>query len=260
MEYETLLVDLKDRVAIVRMNREESMNALEYQLCVDLVNCFKALSKNDEAKVVILTGSGKAFSAGGDLRELKKRMKVSEAKNYVLHVSEIIPVIKNLEKPVIAAVNGAAIGAGFSIAMACDLVVASEKAIFSQAFVHIGLVPDLGGTYFTPRLVGLNMAKELAFTGKFVSAHELARLRMINYVVPPEELETKAFDLAYQIAESSSLAIGLSKKLLNQSLNSNFEEMLKLEAQYQATCMQSEDCKERVKGFFEKRKNRFKGK
>jgi 2-(1,2-epoxy-1,2-dihydrophenyl)acetyl-CoA isomerase len=254
MEYETLLVDLKDRVAIVRMNREESMNALEYQLRVDLVNCFKALSKYDEAKVVILTGRGKAFSAGGDLRELKERMKVSEAKNYVLHVSEIIHVIKNLEKPVIAAVNGAAIGAGFSIAMACDLVVASEKAIFSQAFVQMGLIPDLGATYFTPHLIGLQKAKELALTGINISPHELAKSGMINYVVPPEELEAKAFHLARQITEAPLLVLGLTKKLLNQSLNSNLDEMLELEAQAQATCLQSEDSMECIKAFFEKRK------
>lgn len=261
MEYETLLLDLKDRVAIVRMNREGSMNALEYRLRVDLVDCFEMLSDHDEAKVIILTGSGKAFCAGGDLRELRQqRMTIDQARKYVLQVNKVVLAIQNLEKPVIAAVNGAAMGAGFSIVMACDLIVASEKAMFSLGFVHVGLIPDLGATYFTPRLVGLLKAKELAFTGKTLSAHELSKLSMINFVVPHEEVETKAFNLAGQIAEGAPVALGLSKKLLNRSLNSNLEEMLEIEAQAQAACMQSEDHMEGIRAFYEKRKGQFKGK
>lgn len=257
--YETLLMDLKDQVAIVRMNRSQSMNALEHQLCLDLVDCLGILSECEEARVVILTGSGNAFSAGGDLRELSERMPVDEARKYVLNVSKVIQAIQKLEKPVIAAVNGAAVGAGFSIAMACDLIVASEKAIFSQSFVRVGLVPDLGATYFTPRLIGLHKGKELAFAGKIMSANELTQMGMINYAVPHEELEDKAFELARQIAEGAPIAIRLTKKLLNQSLTASLEEMMELEAQFQATCMQSEDFTEGIKAFYEKRKCQFKG-
>lgn len=254
MQYETLLLDAKDQVAIIRINRERSMNVLEYRLCADLVDCFQTLSGNDDVKVVILTGSGKAFSAGGDLREVGQHMPVDQAREYVSRISKVILAIRDLEKPVIAAVNGAAVGAGFSIAIACDLIVASEKAIFSQAFVQMGLIPDLGATYFTPHLIGLQKAKELALTGINISPHELAKMGMINYVVPPEELEAKAFHLARKITEAPLLVLGLTKKLLNQGLNSNLDEMLELEAQAQATCMQSEDLVKRIKAFYEKKK------
>lgn len=258
--YETLLIDLKDQVAILRMNRPQSMNALEQQLCLDLVECLGILSECEEVRVVIITGSGKAFCAGGDLRELRERMPVDEAKKYVLNVSNVIRAIQNLEKPVIAAVNGAAAGAGFSIAMACDLVVASENAIFSQSFVRIGLVPDLGATYFTPRLIGLHKGKELALAGKTMGANELAQMGLINYAVPHEELEDKTFELARQIAEGAPIAVRLAKKLLKQSLTASLEKMIELESQFQAACMQSEDFMEGMKALHEKRKCRFKGK
>ncbi|MBW2120094.1 MAG: enoyl-CoA hydratase [Deltaproteobacteria bacterium] len=259
MNYETLLVDLSDQIAIVRMNRSENINALEYQLRDDLVDCFQGLSEDNHIRVVILTGIGKAFCAGGDLRELRQRMTVDRARKYVLHVSRTIRAITNIEKPVIAAVNGAAMGAGFSLVLACDLVVSSEEAKFAQAFVKVGLVPDLGGNYFMPRLIGLQKAKELAFTGRVLSARELADLGMINYLVPPEDLESRAFDLAREIAEGPPLALGLTKKLLNTSWNLSLDEMLELEAQTQAACMQSEDHMEGIAAFYEKRKCRFKG-
>ncbi len=259
MHYQTLLVDILDHVAMVRMNRAESMNALEYKLRADLVDCLQTISEDDEVRVVVLIGSGKTFCAGGDLRELRHKMKIDQARKYVHHVSRVILAIQNMEKPVIAAVNGAAMGAGFSIVMACDLVVASEIARFSQSFVHVGLIPDLGGTYFTPRLFGLQRAKEFAFTGKILSSNEMARLGLINQIVPPQELENKAIELAHQIAEGPPLALGLTKKLLNQSWNSNLDEMLELEVQYQATCMQSEDHMEGIRAFYEKRKPKFKG-
>jgi len=187
-------------------------------------------------------------------------MTADRARKYVLHVSEVILAIQGLEKPVIAAVNGAAMGAGFSIVMACDLVVASEQAKFSQTFVNVGLVPDLGGTYFLPRLLSLQKAKELAFAGKILNAHELADLGLVNSLVPHEELEKKAFGLARQIAEGPPLALGSAKKLLNKSWNFSLEEMIEIEAQSQAACMQSEDHMEGIAAFYEKRKSHFTGK
>ena len=260
MNYETLLVNLDDHVVMVRMNRAESMNALEYRLRTDLVDCLQTLSEDDEVRVVVLIGNGNAFCAGGDLRELRHQMKIDQARKYVNHVNRVILAIQNMEKPVIASVNGAAMGAGFSIVMACDLIVASETARFSQSFVHVGLIPDSGGTYFTPRIFGLQRAKEFAFTGKILSSNEMAGLGLINRVVSPEELENKAIELAHQIAKAPTLALGLTKRLLNQSWSSNLEEMLDLEAQYQAACMQSEDHMEGIRAFYEKRKAKFKGK
>jgi 2-(1,2-epoxy-1,2-dihydrophenyl)acetyl-CoA isomerase len=238
------------------MNRPESMNALEYQLRLDLLDCFNKLLESDQARVVILTGSGKAFCAGGDLRELKNGLSVDQARKIALHGNKIILAIRNLEKPVIAAVNGAAFGAGFSIAMACDLIIATEEAKFCQVFIKVGLVPDLGATYFTPRLVGLQKSKELAFTAKIIKADELEKLGVINYVVPHEDLEKQAFDLARQIAEGPALALGLTKKLLNQSWNFSLEDILELEAKTQAGCMQSEDHMEGLAAFYKKRKHK----
>ena len=258
-DYETLLVDLSDHIAVVRMNRPESANALEYQLRVDLVDCFQRLSENDDIRAVILTGTGNAFSAGGDLRELRQRMTVDGARKYLLHAGKVVLTIQNIEKPAIAAVNGAAMGAGFSLVMACDLIIASEQAKFSQAFVKVGLLPDLGATYFLPRLLGLQRAKELAFTGKVLSAYELADLGLINYLVPHKQLEKKAFDLARQLAEGPTLALGSAKKLFNKSSQFSLEEMLEIEAQSQAACMQSEDHMEGIAAFYEKRKSQFKG-
>jgi len=260
MNYETLLVNRYDHITMVKMNRAKSRNALEYRLRTDLVDCLHKLSEDDKVRVLILSGSGNAFCAGGDLRELREGMTVNQARKYVLHVSRIILAIQNMEKPVIAAVNGAAMGAGFSIAMACDMVVASETAQFSQAFVKVGLVLDLGGTYFLPRLLSLQKAKELAFTGKVLNARELMNLGLINKLVSPEDIEIKAIELAHQIAEGPPLALGLIKKLLNQSWHFTLEQIVELEAQYQAECMQSEDHMEGIKAFYEKRKAKFKGK
>ena len=258
--YDTLLVDLKDRIATVRMNRDETRNALEYQLRVDMADCFKSFSEQDEIRVVILTGSKNAFNAGGDLKELRRGLSVDGARKYLLHASRIILAIRNLEKPVIAAVNGPAMGAGFSIAMACDIVIASSEAEFSMSFVERAAIPDLGATYFAPRLMGLQKAKELAFTGRRPSAHELAELGVINHVTPPGDLEKKALDLARQIAEGPPLTLGLAKKLLNICWNLSLEDALEMEAQTQAACFQSEDHIEGVKAFLEKRMPQFKGK
>lgn len=259
MHYETLLVDVKDQIAMVQMNRPGSMNALEYQLRADLIDCLMKVSESNEIRVVVLTGTGKAFSAGGDLRELKDGMDVEVARKTFMHGSKIILAITNMAKPVIAAVNGAAFGAGFTVAMACDLIIASEEAIFSQVFVRVALVPDIGATYFTPRLVGLQKAKELAFTGKTLNANELAKLGVVNFVVPQGDLENKTLEVARELAQGPSIALGLTKKLLNQSWNFSLEKMLELELESQVVCLQSEDHMEGIAAFYEKKKGQFRG-
>ena len=260
MSYETLLVELKDRVAIIRINRLETMNALDHQMRTDLVACFKELAAREDVRVVILTGIGRAFCAGADLQEIEMGRTAEEGRKYMQHASSIIQAIQDLEKPVIAAVNGPAVGAGFSISTACDLIVASEKAVFAQSFIRLGLVPGMGGTYFTTRLVGLQKAKELAFTGMMVKAPELERLGAVNYVVAPDEVESKALELAARLADGPPLALALTKKLMNQGLNSSLPEQMALEGQTQAGLMQSEDHMEGIRAFLEKRKPEFKGK
>lgn len=259
MTYQTLLRETHDGIALIRMNHAKKMNALGAELRTDLLACLESLARDEGVRVVVLTGSGKSFCAGGDLQELKVKRSVSQARTYVRQVSQIISAVRNMEKPIIGAVNGAAVGAGFSLAMACDLIVASEKAFFSLAFVKIGLVPDLGATYFVPRLFGSTKAKEMAFSGQTLSSQDLYNLGFVNHLVDSEALEQKALELARQIAAGPPLALGLTKKMMNQSWEINLETALEIEAQFQAACMQSEDFHEGVGAFYEKRPPRFQG-
>lgn len=260
MDYQTLLVEKKEHLAVVRMNRPERMNALALDLRTELTACLNGLGNDPSVRAVILTGSGKAFSAGGDLTELKEKMTVSQSRDYVRGVSRIITAMRNLEKPLIAGVNGAAVGAGFSLAMAADLVVASEKAFFSMAFSKVGLVPDLGANFFAPRLFGNHKAKEMAFFGKTLTARELWEMGFINYLIEPEALEAKLLEVAGQLVQGPPLALGLAKKMIDQSWDLDLEDMLEVEALIQATCLQSEDFQEGAAAFYEKRPPRFKGK
>jgi 2-(1,2-epoxy-1,2-dihydrophenyl)acetyl-CoA isomerase len=260
MDYKTLLVNKKNGLSIVTMNRPERMNALGLELRTDLLASLADLGRDDEVRAIILTGKGKAFCAGGDLGELKEKMTVSQARNYVREVSRIIAAIRNLEKPVIAGVNGAAVGAGFSLVMASDLIVASEKAFFSMAFVKVGLVPDLGANFFAPRLFGNHKAKEMAFLGKTLSARDLWEMGLVNYLVAPEALEQKLLEVAGQITDGPPLALGLAKRMMNQSWDLALDDMLEVEALSQAACLQSEDFQEGATAFYEKRTPHFKGK
>lgn len=260
MNYPTLLLEKKERIAIVRMNRPERMNALAADLRTDLLACLDELGRDQEIRAVILTGSGKAFSAGGDLGELREKMTTYQSRDYVRGVSRIIASIRSLEKPVIAGVNGAAVGAGFSMVMASDLIVASEKAFFSMAFSKVGLVPDLGANFFAPRLFGNHKAKEMAFFGKTLTARELWEMGFINYLVGSDALEQKLLEVAKEIAQGPPLALGLAKKMMDQSWDLDLEDMLELEALSQATCLQSGDFQEGAAAFYEKRPPEFKGK
>ena len=217
-QYHTLLVAIEDGVATLRMNRPDTMNAFEQQLRVDLLECLGRLVEDDRVRVLILTGTGKAFSAGGDLRELGDGMTFAKAKEYMEDVSRAIPALWHFSKPIIAAVNGAAFGAGFSIAM------------------------------------------ELVFTGKILRARDLLDMGVINAVVPEEELETYVSNLARGIAQGPPLALASAKKLLNRSLDLDLGEALRSENEMQALCLDSEDHREGVAAFYEKRAPRFKGK
>ncbi|WP_313885455.1 enoyl-CoA hydratase-related protein [Desulfallas sp. Bu1-1] len=209
--------------------------------------------------MVILTGAGRAFSAGGDLNILDGSIGPSAARDYVLEVSEITKLICNMEKPVIAAVNGLAIGGGLSFVLAADFVIASSEAKFCQAFVQVGLVPDLGGTYFLPRIVGMLKAKELIFTGKTIDAFEAERIGIVNKVVDPGSLQEAVEQLSSQLAQGPSSAIGLTKSLLNRNINRCLDEALEDEAFAQSICMQTQDHREGVRAVREKRKPRFIG-
>jgi 2-(1,2-epoxy-1,2-dihydrophenyl)acetyl-CoA isomerase len=263
--FETLLVERTDHVCTITLNRPDSLNALNETMTTELANVVRQVQNDPQVRCVVLTGAGRAFSSGQDLGDLQK--KYSDP-NQTLHLAEelrrrynpIILGLRNLEKPVLAAVNGVAAGAGLSLALACDLRLASEKASFIEVFVNVGLVPDSAGTYFLPRLVGLGKAMELCFTGDKVSAAEALTLGLVNKVIPGDELMKTTSELASRLAKMPTRAIGLMKGLLYESFHSDLESQLEAEALAQETAGASVDHREGVRAFFEKRPPNFQGK
>lgn len=256
----TVLIEKRGYVSIIRLNLPDKLNSLEPDLRDDLKTCLRQFENDAESRVAILTGNGRAFCAGGDLEELKDGMTAVHGVKHMKGCNEITLMIAEIAKPIIAAVNGAAAGAGFSIAMACDLVIASTAASFMQAFAKVGLVPDMGSMYYLPRVVGMHRAKELIWTAKRIKAEEAMEMGILNRLVAPEELEASAMALAEQIAAGPAFAIGLGKMLLSRSLESTLQDMMQYEGLAQAICLQSDDLKEGVKSFYEKRKPAFSGK
>ncbi|OPY84368.1 MAG: Carnitinyl-CoA dehydratase [Smithella sp. PtaU1.Bin162] len=256
----TVLIETKGHVFEIKMNLPGTMNSLEKNLRTDLKNALRQFRDSTEGRVAILTGQGKAFCSGGSLLELKDGLDASAAVNYMQDANEIIKLIVGCGKPIIAAVNGAAVGAGFNIALACDMVVASTNAVFGQAFAKVGLVPDLGGLYFLPRVVGMHRAKELILTARMVKAEEALQMGIVNRLMTPEELETRVLNMAKDIAEGPAVAYGLGKIILAKTWENNLDDVLQYEAFAQALCMQTADHKEGVKAFYEKRKPEFNGK
>lgn len=243
-------------ICTVKLNRPEVRNALGLEMREELRDFFINVKNNDEVKVIILTGEGKAFSAGGDLSALKEIDAIAGRKR-LQSGHEMIQSILNLEKPVIAAINGAAAGAGVSLAVACDIVIASSSTVLIQSFVKVGLIPDLGSIYFLPRLVGRHRAMELMFLGEKITAEQAKEIGIINRVVDDELLLDEAGKIAAQLAEGPDMALGFMKKLVNRSVLADLNESLELEGFAQGMCFESTNFKEGVKAFFEKRKPVF---
>lgn len=264
-QFPTLLVETAGQVCTVTLNRPESLNSINDQMTTDLAKLIRQLQRDAEVRAVVLTGAGWAFCSGQDLGELKGQY---TDPNFVPHLgaelrrryNPVITGLRELEKPVLCAVNGVAVGAGLSLALACDLRIASDKASFMEVFVNIGLVPDAGNTFFLPRLVGLGKAMELCFTSDKVSAADALALGLVNRVVPAEELLKTTQELAGRLAKLPTKAIGLTKRLLYQSLGSNLDAMLEAEAFAQETAALTADHREGVLAFFEKRTPTFQGK
>ncbi len=258
MNYECLLFEVKNQIAYVQFNCPKTMNALEDKLFQELVQVTDDIEQKEDIKTIILTGSGKAFCAGGDLRRLEKGFKEPlEGYYYMKNFHPWVLKFSKLEKPVIAAVNGYAVGAGFCIALLCDVVLASENAIFAQSFSNVGLIPDLAGMYFLPRMVGPQKAKEMVFTGDKISASEAKDLGIVNHVIPDDQLLKEAETLAEKIANGPSIAHKFAKEIINLSTEIKLEELLSLEAHAQSICFQTEDHKEAVAAFMQKRKPNF---
>jgi len=263
--YQTIAVETAGGVCTVTLNRPESLNSLNDQLTTELANVIKQLKRDERVRCVVLTGAGRAFCSGQDLGELKAKYSNPEFVPHLLddlrrRYNPIVMGLRDLEKPVIASLNGVAAGAGASIALACDMRIASDKASLIQVFINVGLVPDSASTFFLPRLVGLGKALELCFTGDKVGAEEALRLGLVNKVVPADQLAAATSELANRLAKLPTRAIGLTKRLLNRALDSDLEAQLDAEAFAQETAGQTADHREGVLAFFEKRPPNFQGK
>ena len=264
MDLETVNYELDGAVGTVTMNRPDALNALSLQLTRDLDAAFRRAIA-DGARAVVFTGAGRAFCAGGDLREMQSMWEREGRIEAFLEepLAALHDVIKRMREtpvPFIAAVNGVCAGAGVNFALACDIVLAASDASFREAFVRIGLVPDCGGTFFLPRTVGEKRAAEMFMTGDGITAARAAEIGMINRVVPAASLLTEAKDLAEKLAVGPTASIGRIKKMLNAAFSNDLTAQLALEHECQIESGKSEDFREGVAAFFEKRPPGFSGK
>lgn len=257
--YETIIYEVDKRVALIRLNRPEMMNALEAALAKDLVDAVRHAGADPDIGAIVLTGTGKVFSSGGDLSRLMQGFELVEGRQWLKDGYGQILELTRVGKPVLAAVNGYAVGAGFSLALMCDLIYAAESAKFGMAFVKVGAIPDCGALYFLPRLVGLQKAKELVFSGNNISASEAKRVGIVNDLFADEDLLDKTIALAAQLAEGPAVALAQAKEILNASSSLSLDQVMELEIYAQSVCFQTEDHREGVIAFLEKRKPVFKG-
>lgn len=258
MTFETLLYELSDGVGTVTFNRPDVLNATNDQFYKELSGLIGTMADDPEVRCVVLTGAGRGFCSGADVRGMDpNRPPLSKRKRHRWILSTVLRPLVRLEKPVIAAVNGVAVGAGMNIALAADILIASEAAVFSQIFARMGLVPDLGGLHLLTRVVGLNKAKELCFTARRVPAAEALALGIANEVVPADALMTRAMSLAREIAAGPPFAISMIKTLLNMSSTATLEEMLEYEGYAQSLAYISGENAEGALAFKEKRAPKF---
>lgn len=261
MEERTVLLDIKEGIATITLNRPKAMNSINDILVKDLTDTLLQVQKDEEVKVIVLTGSGKAFCAGGDLFYILSLTEVNDARNFISAAGNVTSLLMNIEKPVIAMVNGVAAGAGFNLALACDIVFCEKTVRFGQSFANVGLIPDCGGMYLLPRVIGMHKAKELMFTADLITSDVAEKYGIVNHVLEgKEQLEEAVYNFATRMAKGAPIALGTMKKVLSKSDNLDLQTVLELEADLQTICMQTQDHKEGVAAFKEKRAPEFQGK
>jgi len=272
VSYQNIVAEKEDSIMSITLNRPDKLNAIDATMLDELTKALQDADEDDEVKVIILTGAGRAFSSGADVTTVSAVVKPSMGQVPSVEPGRRVRLkpfagfgdvalrLRDLDKPTIAAINGIAAGAGLSFALGCDIRIASEKAQFSLIFVRRGVVPDTGATYLLPRLVGTPKALELMFTGNMINAPEAERVGLVNQVVPHDNLMPATKELATRIAEGPSVAIELMKRAVYQGLETNnFASQLAYEGWAQELCYETEDVKEGVRAFLEKRKPEFSG-
>lgn len=262
-EFKTVLLSQEESVATITLNRPEVLNAMSPALMKDLIKAVNLVSKNESVRAVIINGAGRAFCAGGDVNDIAGLVKMTplEYREYINgEVFNLIRGIVWMEKPVIAALKGFAIGGGFDLAMACDIRIAAKGTKMGNAFIRMAILPELGGIYFLPRLVGLGWAKLLALTGDFITAEEAEHIGLVEKVVPEEELDKSVKELAEKLARGPTKAIGMTKIALNKSVNMDLESSSDYCWHLNPPLFQTKDHLEAIAAFREKRAPNFKGK
>lgn len=256
MSEKHVLKEVLDGVLYLKLNRPERLNAFSPEMISTLKESIKQAKENDSIRVIVISGTGRSFCSGGDVKTMGSREPLLTYK-HIGRLNELILTMQSIEKPIIAAVHGYAAGAGFNLALACDLIVAADNSKFVLSFSKVGLVSDGGGHYFLSRVIGPYRAKELLFNAEPIDVEEANRLGIVNQVFPIEHFEEKVVEYANKIAQGPTVAYGFIKKLVDQSLNSTLKEILEQEQITQATVVTTEDHKEGVLAFKEKREPNF---
>ncbi|RPJ00129.1 MAG: enoyl-CoA hydratase [Deltaproteobacteria bacterium] len=262
MNWEFVLLEREEKVATLTLNRPDKLNAFGGNMRQEILEALEVASQDKEIRAIVITGAGKAFCAGGDVNEFVAETSQIMPKNATSErptMSKIVALINQVEKPVIASVNGVAAGGGCNLALACDIRIASDRARFSEVFTKRGVHPDWGGIYFLPRLVGYAKAAELIFTGDIISAQEAFRIGLVNRVVPHDELSLATRELAQKIVRNAPLPIALAKRGLQNFYKMDLSQALDYEAYTIGICVNTEDRKEGFRSFLEKREPRFVG-
>jgi enoyl-CoA hydratase len=258
MSLQNVLIEKRGRIAIVTINRPDKLNALNVQTRQEILDAFDQLELDDEVRVVVVTGAGpKAFVAGADISEFEGKTAVDQRS--VMKGRRAFDAVEDFPKPVIAMINGFALGGGCELALACDIRIASRNAKLGQPEIKLGIIPGGGGTQRLTRLVGEGKAMELILTGDMVSADEAERLGLVNYVVEPDQLRARTLELAEKIAEMSPVALAMAKTAVKSAARLGLRAGLDTEVDLFALCFSSEDKEEGVRAFLEKRKPEFKG-
>jgi 2-(1,2-epoxy-1,2-dihydrophenyl)acetyl-CoA isomerase len=260
MAYSTILYDLADGVATLTFNRPEVRNAFNDAMAEEVQAALKNAERDENVRCMVITGAGQGFCAGQDLAVLRDRGEVSFREHLLKTYNPIVAKLRSIEIPVIAAINGAAAGAGWGIALACDVRYASDIAKFRLAFSGIGLVPDSGTSFFLPRSIGLGRALELAYTNDVLDANGALALGLVNKVFPSERLLPATLEMARKLAQAPTRSLGLTKRAMNYALNSSFDEALDYEAHLQEIAGRTVDHHAGVQAFLEKRQPKFIGK